>query len=138
MRYLQFKRPYERASLLKNSDNPSSTDLFLTNRPKTFHCTTTIETGITDFCKLVITALKTSYKKQRPKIIHYRNYKHFENNNFHQDLKKELLKFDITNAPHQNVVTPCYLFLTLQKKEISTFYGKRTEKSNHELIKTKK
>ena len=38
------------------------------------------------------------YKKQRPKIIHYRNYKNFENGNFRQDLKKELLKFDVTNA----------------------------------------
>ena len=29
----------------------------------------------------------------------YRNYKNFENDNFCQDLKKELLGFDITNAP---------------------------------------
>ena len=72
-------------------------DLFLTNRPITFQCTTTIETGISDFYKLVVTVLKTFYK--RPKTIHYRNYKNFENGNFHQDLKKELLKFDVTNAP---------------------------------------
>ena len=82
----------------KNPDNPSCIDLFLTNRPRTFQCTTTIDTGISDFRKLVVTALKT-YKKQRPKIIHYRNYKNFENDNFREDLKKELLKFDITNAP---------------------------------------
>ena len=81
----------------KNPDNPCI-DLFLTNRPRTFQCTTTIETGISNFHKLVVTVLKT-YKKQRPKIIHYRNYKNFENDNFRQDLKKELLKFDISNAP---------------------------------------
>ena len=80
----------------KNPDNPSCIDLFLTNRPRTFQCTTTIETGISDFHKLVVTVF---YKKQRPKIIHYRNYKNFENGNFRQDLKKELLKFDVTNAP---------------------------------------
>ena len=79
----------------KNSDNPSCIDLFLTNRPWIFQCTTTIETGISDFHKLVVTVLKTFYKKQRPKIIHYRNYKNFENGNFGQ----VLLKFDITNAP---------------------------------------
>ena len=28
-------------------------------------------------------------KKERPKIIHYRNYKNFENNNFCEDLKRE-------------------------------------------------
>ena len=47
----------------------------------------------------MVTALKTFHKKQRPKIIHYRNYKNFENDNFRQNLKKELLKFDVTNAP---------------------------------------
>ena len=83
----------------KNPDNPSCIDLFLTNRPRTFQCTTTIDTGISDFHKLLDTVLKTFYKKQRPKIIHYRNYKNFENKNFREDLKKELLKFDITNAP---------------------------------------
>ena len=83
----------------KNPDNPSCVDLFLTNRPRTFQCTTTIETGISDFHKLVVTVLKTFYKKQRPKMIHYRNYKNFENGNFREVLKKELLKFDITNAP---------------------------------------
>ena len=47
-------------------------------------------------------SLKTFYKKQRPKIIHYRNYQNFENGNFRQGLKKELLKFDITYAPLSN------------------------------------
>ena len=72
----------------KNSDN----HLFLTNNmPSTFQCTTTIETGICDFHKLVVTVLKI-YKKQRPKIIHYRNYKNFENDNFRQDLKKRIIE----------------------------------------------
>ena len=83
----------------KNSDNSSCIDFFLTNRQRTFQCTTTIETGISDFHKLVVTVLKTFYQKQKPKIIHYRNYENFESDNFRQDLKKELLKFDITNAP---------------------------------------
>ena len=83
----------------KSPDNPSCIDLFLTNRQRTFQCTTTIETGISDFHKLVVTVLKTFHKKQRPKIIHYRNYKNIEKDNFREDLKKELLKFDITNAP---------------------------------------
>ena len=104
----------------KNPDNPSCIDLFLTNRPRTFQCTTTIETGISDFHKLVVTVLKTFYKKQRPKIIHYRNYKNFENGNFRQDLKKELLKFDVTNASLSNLMTLCYpLFGKLNHKVVS-------------------
>ena len=83
----------------KNPDNLSCIDLFLTNRPRNFQCTATIETGISDFHKLVVTVLKTFYKKQRPKIIHDRNYKNFENNNFRQDLEIELLNLDIKNIP---------------------------------------
>ena len=79
----------------KNPDNPSCIDLFLTNRPRTFQCTTTIETGISNFHKLVVRISETFYKNQRPRIIHYWNYKNFENGNFRQ----ELLKFDITNVP---------------------------------------
>ena len=48
--------------------------------------------------KLLFTVLKTFYEKQRPKSIYYRNSKNFENGNFGQDLRKELLKFDITNT----------------------------------------
>ena len=40
----------------KNPDNPSCIDLFLTNRPKCFQSTMTMETGISDFHKMVITS----------------------------------------------------------------------------------
>ena len=96
----------------KNPDNPSCIDLFLTNRPGTFQCTTTIETGISDFHKLLVTVLKTFYKKQRPKIIYYRNYKNFENDNFRQE------RLILQMLHYQNLMTLCYMFLTstLQKK----------------------
>ena len=110
----------------KNTDSPSCIDLFLTNRPRTFQCTTPIETGIFDFQKLVATVLKTFYKKQRPKIIHYRNYKNFKNSNFCQDLKKVSLKFDVTNAPLSNSNDTVLSVLDKnapkkKKKEIYTF-----------------
>ena len=54
--------------------------------------------NISSFHNLVVTLLKTFYKKQTPKITHYRNHKNFDDDIFRQDLK-ELLKFDITNAP---------------------------------------
>ena len=82
----------------KNPDNPSCIDLFLTNKPRTFQCTITTETGISGFHKLVVTVLKTFNKQQRSKITNYRYYKNFENGNFRQDLEKELLKFDVTHA----------------------------------------
>ena len=54
----------------KNRQHPSCNVLFLPNGPKTFQCTTIVETGISDFYKLVITVLKTFHKKKTPKIIH--------------------------------------------------------------------
>ena len=58
----------------------------------------TMETGISDFHKMVITVLKIFYKKQKPKIIHYRNYKTFNANLFKEELNNELLNIDINNA----------------------------------------
>ena len=82
----------------KNPNNPSCIDLFLTNRSKYFQNTSTIETGISDFHKLVVTVLKVFYKKQNPKIIQYRNYKTFNDQLFRMELDKELAKIDLNNA----------------------------------------
>ena len=118
----------------KNPDNLSCIDLFLTNRPRAFQCTTTIKTGISDYRKQVVTGLKTFYKKQRPKIIHYKN---FENDNFRQDLKKELLTCYITNALlskfNDTVLTVLYKLALKKKRHI---YVKTMQL--YEQIKTKK
>ena len=58
----------------------------------------TMETGISDFTKMVITVLKIFYKKQKPKIIHYRNYKTFNANLFKEELNNELLSINNNNA----------------------------------------
>ena len=57
-----------------------------------------IEIGILDFHRLVIIVLKFFYKKQKSKIIHYRNYKTFNPNLFKEELNNELLNIDINNA----------------------------------------
>ena len=82
----------------KNPNNPSCIDLFLTNRSKYFQNTSTIETGISDFHKLVVTVLKMFYKKQKPKIIQCRDYRTFNEQLFRIELDKELAKIDLNNA----------------------------------------
>ena len=74
----------------KNPGNPSCINLFLTSKPKTFQCITTIETDISDFHKLVVTVLKIFYKKQRPKIINYRSYKNLRTTTFTKTNKRML------------------------------------------------
>ena len=82
----------------KNPENPSYIDLFLTNRPKRFQSAMKMETGISDFHIIAITVLITFYKKQKPKIIHYRNYKIFNADLFKEELNNELLSIDNNNV----------------------------------------
>ena len=72
----------------KNPNNLPCIDLFLTNRSRYFQNTSTIETGISDFHKLVVTVLKMFYKKQKPEIIQCRNYKTFNEQLFRIELTK--------------------------------------------------
>ena len=76
----------------KNPDKPSCIDLILTNCPRSFKNSCAIETGLSDFHKLAVSVMKTSYKKSEPKIITYRSYKSFCNNNFREELRQVISK----------------------------------------------
>ena len=52
----------------KSLNNPTTIDLFLTNSKKSFQNTCSISTGISDFHNMVITVLKTTFAKTKPKI----------------------------------------------------------------------
>ena len=53
----------------KNPLNPSSIDVILTNREKSFHNTITVETGLSDHHKMTVSVLKTYVPKQAPVVI---------------------------------------------------------------------
>ena len=53
----------------KNIDNPSCIDLLLVNSAKSFECTSTIETSLSDFHKLVVTVLYEKHERMPPKVI---------------------------------------------------------------------
>ena len=60
------------------------------------------ETGLSDFHKLVVTVLKSTFPKSPPKIITYRSYKNFSNDLFRGDLHfskecKENINLDFTS-----------------------------------------
>ena len=74
-----FKSLISLPTCFKNIDNPTCIDLILTNKPRCFKNSTTIETGLSDFHKLVISVLNTTYKKEKPKVITYRDYKRYNN-----------------------------------------------------------
>ena len=80
------KNLIKKPTCFKNPENPKTIDLILTNRPRSFCNSDTLETGLSDFHKLTVTVLKTFFKKQSPKVISYRNYKKFSDDLFRNDL----------------------------------------------------
>ena len=93
----------EEPTCFKNYTNPSCIDLYLTNCPKSFQSTLTIETGISDFHKLIVTVLKNKHEKVPPKIIHYRDYKNFDSNKFFEKLQLKLSNLDMNNLDFRSL-----------------------------------
>ena len=84
----------------KNALNPTCIDLILTNKFNKFQNSKTIETGLSDFHKMTVTVLKTFFQKKAPTLIKYRNYKKIDNDNFRNELKLELLKYQINEITY--------------------------------------
>ena len=80
----------DKATCFKSVINPSNIDLMLTNKPKLFKNSMVIETGLSGFHKLTITALKSAINKKPPIVITYREYKRFSNDKFRTDLEEAL------------------------------------------------
>ena len=89
----------------KNLENPSCIDLILTNRFNSFQDSCVVETGLSDFHSLTITVLKTCFKKQPPKIISYRDYKHFSHFNFRAELEDYISGHDVLNVSNDEFVS---------------------------------
>ena len=81
-----------KATCYKNPNNSSCIGLLLTNFPKNFQSLSVIETGLSNFHKMVIAAMKMNFRKLEPKIINYRNYRYFSNDRFREKVTSELSK----------------------------------------------
>ena len=64
--------------------------LILTNNPNSFQNSGVIETGLSDFHKMTVTVMKTTFEKLKPNIIHYRDYRKFSNDKFRENLISRL------------------------------------------------
>ena len=74
----------------KSAQNPSCIDLFITNSYQSFLDTTTVATGLSDFHNMVVTVMKTTFPKSKPKVIQYRDYKGFVLSDFRTELRNKL------------------------------------------------
>ena len=70
--------------------SPSSLDVILTNRPRSFRKTAATTLGLSDYYKMIITTFRSSYTREPPQNIIYRNYKNFNAQDFLNDLETNL------------------------------------------------
>ena len=106
----EFLEQYEAKNIMKNktcfknSDRPTCIDLFLTNSPHSFQNTMTISKGLSDFHKMIITVLKSSFLKLKAREMYYRDYRNFSSNSFREDLT---LSLDRINKGFENPQQTC-------------------------------
>ena len=61
----------------ENPENPTYTDLILSNSYRSFYKSCAIETGLSDFHMMIATVMKSYSHKKESKIIKYRDYSNF-------------------------------------------------------------
>ena len=140
----EFMSTYNLKSLVKqktcfkNPDNQSCIDLILTISPRNFQDNSVFETGLSDFHKLATTVFKQYFPKPKPKIVNYRDYSNFRNDEFRAELDNEILKHDINNIEYQHFV---YIFIEILNKHapmkikyLRANHGKFTTKGLHKAI----
>ena len=85
--------------------------MLLTNKPKSFQKTFVCETGLSDCHKLVATIFRSTFIKLPPKVVKYRTYKNFDEN----DLYQFLITGDIYRAKDPYTKLTNILYNTLEK-----------------------
>ena len=111
-------------------------DLILTNCPRSFQNSCVIETGLSDFHKLVVTVVKTTYKKSQPKIITYRDYKYFNNDGFREALLQIESNGNNCDENFRNFTSSCNIILNKQAPQKKKFVrGNQSPFMNKDLSK---
>ena len=94
------KNLVKEATCYKSTLHPTCIDLMITNRCRCFQNTEVVETDLSDFHKMAITVLRTSFKKAPPKIIAFRDHKTFSIEIFHLELVAMLNCHDVNNIDY--------------------------------------
>ena len=104
----------------KNPDNPKSIDLMLTNSVHSFQNSCALEIGLSDFHKMTVTVLKSYLKKKQPKIIFYRDFGKFSNNDFKTQLLRDF------STPHLPNDSPSfYLYVDICIRVLDIYAPKK-------------
>ena len=76
------------------SESPSSIDIILTNKPRSFMHTKSVVNGLSDHHSLIMTMFRAQISKLDPINIKYRNFKDFDEKAFNLELDHSLKQID--------------------------------------------
>ena len=93
--YLNWKTWSKSQHVLKV--NPEAISLLLTNSVRSFQNSCALETGLSDFHKMTVTVLKSYLEKKQRKIISYRDFGKFSNNDFRTQLLRDVSTLHLSN-----------------------------------------
>ena len=113
------------STFYKNPENPSCIDLILTNSHLSFQGSCVVETGLSDFHRMVVTIMKTAFQKLPPKIRTYRNYNKFYNRKFQETVVKESL----TNTWNNDVSN--FIDISMRSLDKHAPFEKKSIRGNH-------
>ena len=89
--------------------------MILTNKPLHFQKTHVVETGLSNYHKMISTFFKAWSSKLKSRVIFYRSYKKFNESKFLCSLKKANFDF-LKSDPHQNYNLLTHTFLGIVNK----------------------
>ena len=91
---------------------------FITNSSLSFQNTTTFASGLSDFHKMILTVLKTTFQKVKAKEIVYRNFKQFDMNKFKNDIREKLRSVNNYETFESEFLNVLNIHAPLKKKVI--------------------
>ena len=74
----------------------------LTNSENSFQNSRTMETGLSDHHKMIITVIKTYTNKKEPITVTYRSYKNFYISTYNNGLKQNLEQLNTETMSHED------------------------------------
>ena len=113
------KNMVKEPTCFKNPENPTCIDLFITNSFRSFMKTTAVSTGLSDFHKMTVTVMKSTFPKAQPKIIKYRDFSKYKKEEFGKVLKMKLIRQpQITYEEFENVFLKTLDEFAPQKRKV--------------------
>ena len=88
------KQSYKVPTCYKNPEKPSCIDLLLTNLPTCFQ----VYDDLSDFHKMTVTVMKTTFEKLKPRVTYFRNWDKFCTENFKTQLLTKLSLENVNNS----------------------------------------